>query len=88
MDGSGLMSRSDVTTGIVDVLGAVAGIDPSDATPVKAFDELGIDSMTMLEVVVATEERFGLLIPDDEWPRFRTIDDLNLYIEQATLTVS
>jgi acyl carrier protein len=81
------MVRSDITTGIAEVLGAVAGIDPSDATPERGFDELGIDSMTMLEVVVAIEDRFELLIPDDEWPRFRTIDDLSLYIEQAMLTV-
>jgi acyl carrier protein len=81
------MSRSDITTGIAAVLGAVADIEHSDATPEKGFGELGIDSMTMLEVVVAIEDRFELLIPDDEWPRFRTIDDLSLYLEQATVTV-
>jgi acyl carrier protein len=87
-DGSGFMSRSEVSAEIVDVLGRVAKIDPSDATPEKGFDELGIDSLTMLDVVVALEDRFELLIPDEEWPRLRTIDDLSLYIEQATLTVS
>ena len=29
-------------------------------------DDLGVDSMTMLEVVVALEDRFGVLIPDDD----------------------
>jgi acyl carrier protein len=77
------MSRSDITTSIAEVLGAVAGVDPSAATAEKGFAELGIDSLTMLEVVVAVEDRFGLLIPDDEWPSLPTIDDLGRYIEQA-----
>ena len=82
------MSRSAVSSEIQDALGRVAKIDPSQATPETSFDELGIDSLTMLDVVVALEDRFGFLIPDDEWPRLRTIDDLSLYIERATLTVS
>jgi len=82
------MSRSEVTAQIADVLSNVSSIDPSEAVSEKSFAELDIDSMTMLEVVVAIEDRFGLLIPDDDWPRFTTIDDLALYIETATLTVS
>ena len=49
----------------------------------KSFTELGIDSMTMLEAIVAIEDRFGLLIPDDEWSRFSTVDDLVAHLEQA-----
>ena len=46
-------------------------------TPETSFaDDLDIDSMTMLEVIVALEDRFGLLIPDDEWSRFSTVADL------------
>ncbi len=33
-------------------------------------DDLRIDSLTLTEVVVAAEDRFGVLIPDDEWPSF------------------
>lgn len=77
------MSRSDIITGIEDVLASVATIERSDATPQQEFQALGIDSMTMLEVIAAVEERFEMLIPDDEWPRFRTVDDLGAYIEGA-----
>ena len=45
--------------------------------------DLDIDSMTMLEVVVALEDRFGLLIPDDEWSRFSTVGDLVAHLERA-----
>jgi acyl carrier protein len=36
--------------------------------------------LATLEVIVATQDRFGLLIPDDEWPQ--TIG-IGRYIEEA-----
>ena len=53
-------------------------------TPEKSFtDDLGIDSMTMLEAVVALEDRFGVLIPDDDWAQFSTVGDLVSHLERA-----
>ena len=46
-------------------------------------DDLGIDSLTMVEVVVAAEDRFGLVIADDDWSRFVTVGDVIAYIERA-----
>jgi acyl carrier protein len=43
----------------------------------------GIDSLMMVEVVVEAEDRFGLLINDDDWPRFKTVLDATRYIDQA-----
>ena len=37
----------------------------------------------MVEVVVAAEDRFGLLINDDDWPRFKTVLDATRYIDQT-----
>jgi acyl carrier protein len=79
------MSRDEILASIADVLADVANIDRSDVTPDKEFAVLGIDSMTMLEVIVAVEDRFGLLVPDDDWPHFRTVEDLVSYIEQASV---
>ena len=46
-------------------------------------NDLGIDSLTMVEVVVAAEDRFGLVIADDDWSRFVTAGDVIAYIERA-----
>jgi acyl carrier protein len=46
-------------------------------------DVAGVDSLLMVEVVVAAEDRFGLLVSDDDWPRFTTVLDVTRYIEQA-----
>jgi len=59
-------------------------MDRSDITQETSLaGDLGLDSLTMMEVVVAAEDRFGLLIDDDDWPRFKTVRDAARYIEQA-----
>ena len=69
---------------IATVLSSVSGVDPAEVTPEKSFTgDLGVDSMTMLEAVVALEDRFGLLIADDDWPQFSTVRDLVSYLERA-----
>jgi acyl carrier protein len=78
-----LMSQNETLAGIADILGAVARIDDSEITPDKTFVELGLDSLAMVDVIVAFEDRFGMLIPDDDWSQFRTIGDAIRYIERA-----
>ena len=80
------MQQDEVLAGLREVLGAVAGIDRSGITLKAQFgDALGIDSLTMVDVVVAAEDRFGLIIPDDDWARFVTVGDAVAYLEQAAL---
>jgi acyl carrier protein len=79
------MARDELEDGLVEVLGTVAGIDRADIAPEKPFTEgLGIDSLTMVEVVVAVEDRFGVLIPDGDWARFVTVGDALRYLRQST----
>jgi acyl carrier protein len=33
--------------------------------------------------VVAAEDRFGMVIPDDDWARFETVGDAVAYLERA-----
>lgn len=78
------MSRDDVLSGIAEILGEVTGRNRADIIPETSLAaDLGIDSLTMLEVIVAAEDRFGLLIDDDDWPRFKTVLDAARYIDRA-----
>ena len=79
------MARDELEDRLAEVLGTVAGIQRADIAPDKSFTEdLRIDSLTMAEVVVAAEDRFGVLIPDDDWVRFTTVGDAVRYLEQST----
>ena len=77
------MSQDEVLAGIAEILGSAADVSRADITPETVFADLGIDSLMMVEVVVATEDRFGLLINDDDWPRFKTVLDAARYVNQA-----
>jgi acyl carrier protein len=78
------MPQDALLAGLTQVLGDVVGVDPADVTPEARFgNDLGIDSLTLAEVVVAVEDRFGLVINDDDWSRFVTVSDVIAYIERA-----
>ena len=78
------MQQDTVLANLTQVLGDAAGVDPADVTPeARLGDDLGIDSLTLVEVVVAAEDRFGLVIADDEWSRFVMVGDVIAYIERA-----
>lgn len=46
-------------------------------------DGLGIDSLDMIDLVTAAEDRFGVRIPDDDAERFRTVGDVVAFLHRA-----
>ncbi|MGA8117452.1 MAG: acyl carrier protein [Actinocatenispora sp.] len=78
------MTRDEIRTGLTEILDEVAGVDKADVADDKSFtDELGVDSLSMVEVVVAAEEKFGVKIPDDEVQNLKTVGDAVTFIEKA-----
>jgi acyl carrier protein len=70
------MTREEVVAGLAEILEEVAGVDPADVSEEKSFtEELDVDSLSMVEVVVAAEEKFGVKIPDDEVQNLKTVGD-------------
>lgn len=45
------------------------------------FDDLGADSLDVVEMLMAVEIAFGVSVPDDEIINMRTIRDIKNYIE-------
>jgi acyl carrier protein len=53
-----------------------------DVQPSKSFvDDLDIDSLSMVEVVMAAEDKWGVKIPDEEVKNLKTVGDAVAYIE-------
>lgn len=75
------MTRDEITAGLAEILDEVAGVKAEDVAEAKYFTEdLDIDSLSMVEVVVAAEEKFGVKIPDDEVQNLKTVGDAVSYI--------
>jgi acyl carrier protein len=75
------MERTQVVEGLAEILEEVAGVNPDDVAEPKSFTEdLDVDSLSMVEVVVAAEEKFDVKIPDDEVQNLKTVGDAVSYI--------
>lgn len=47
-------------------------------------DDLGADSLDIVDLVMSFEEEFGLEIPDDQVEKIKTVGDIVNFIEENT----
>ena len=75
----------EILDGLAVIVNEVAGVPVADIQPDKSFiDDLDIDSLSMVEVVMAAEDKWGVKIPDSEVKTLRTVGDAVAYIEKST----
>ena len=75
------MSNEDIIAGLGEIVEEVAGVAAADVTAEKSFtDDLDIDSLSMVEIAVQAEDKFGVKIPDDELANLKTVGDAVSYI--------
>ncbi|WP_181227314.1 acyl carrier protein [Helicobacter pylori] len=61
-------------------------IDVSQVTPEAEFvKDLGADSLDVVELIMALEEKFGIEIPDEQAEKIVNVGDVVKYIENNTL---
>ena len=75
-------SPDEIRAGLTEILSEVADVNADDVSDEKSFtDDLDVDSLSMVEVAMAAEEKFGVKIPDDELPKLKTVGDAVSYIQ-------
>ena len=75
------MSNEDIIAGLGEIVEEVAGVAAADVTVDKSFtDDLDIDSLSMVEIAVQAEDKFGVKLPDDELANLKTVGDAVDYI--------
>lgn len=61
------------------------GVSESEVKPESSFtDDLGADSLDVVELVMAFEEEFGIDIPDDDVANLKTVQEAANYIESKS----
>ncbi len=59
------------------------GVNEEEVTEEAAFiDDLGADSLDIVELVMAFEEKFGIEIPDEDAEKIRNVGDAVKYIKE------
>lgn len=64
---------------VVDQLGVEADEVAIEST---FIDDLGADSLDIVELIMAFEEEFGIEIPDEAAEKIKTVQDVVTYIDQ------
>ncbi|KIM11279.1 MAG: acyl carrier protein [Sulfuricurvum sp. PC08-66] len=67
---------------IVEVVVEQLSVDAAEVKPnAKFVEDLGADSLDVVELVMALEEKFDIEIPDEEAESIQTVQDVINYIE-------
>ena len=81
------LSEKDILEGLGDIIEEIAGVEPSEVTLEKSFvDDLDIDSLSMVEIAVAAQDKFGVEIPDDELKNLKTVKDVVVYVQSKDVS--
>lgn len=77
-----MATTQEIQDGLAEILEEVAGVMPEDVSPEKSFtDDLDVDSLSMVEIATAVEDKWGVAIPDDELANIKTVGDAMKFIE-------
>ena len=59
------------------------GVDLQDlVTGIRFLDDLGVDSLDVVELVMVLEESFDIIVPDEDVEGFHTFGDVEAYVEK------
>ena len=79
-----MTTADDVRSGFVAIVTEISDLPAEDVQPGKALRaDLGVDSLSLVEIVVATEEQFGVRIPDEDAKQLVTVGDYVEYVERS-----
>jgi acyl carrier protein len=74
---------ADIFDKVKDLIVDQLGVDASKVTPEASFvEDLGADSIDIVELIMALEEEFGITISDEDAQKIRTVGDAVKYIEE------
>lgn len=75
-------TEQEILAGLGEIVEDIVGIPKDEVTPEKNFiDDLDIDSLSMVEIAVAAQDKFGVEIPDDELRNLKTVKDVINYVQ-------
>jgi acyl carrier protein len=73
---------SDLSGRIQSIVAEQLGVESAEVTKdASILDDLGADSLDVVELVMTLEEAFDIEVPDDAVEEMRTIGDIQRFVE-------
>lgn len=77
------MSQDEIFEKVKKIIVEQLGVSEDSVTPEASFiDDLGADSLDIVELIMALEEEFDLEIPDEDAEKIVTVNDVIDYIKE------
>ncbi len=75
----------DIEEKVVAIICEQLDVPEADVVPEASFaDDLGADSLDLVELIMAMEEKFDVSIPDEDAEKISTVKDAIDYIKNAS----
>ena len=77
------MTDQEILAGLAEIIDEIAGVPADEVTPEKNFvEDLDIDSLSMVEIAVAAQDKFGVEIPDEQLKDLKTVQDVVTFVSK------
>jgi acyl carrier protein len=77
------MQTAELDKKVSELIVGQLGVSEEEVRPEASFiDDLGADSLDIVELVMALEEEFDIEIPDEDAERIQTIGDATSYLKE------
>ena len=78
------MGIAEIKNRVIEIIANQLGIEENDVTAeASVIDDLGADSLDVVELVMALEEEFDLEIPDEEAEKITSVQNIFDYMASA-----
>jgi acyl carrier protein len=77
------VTDQEILSGLSEIIEEIAGTPANEVTPAANFvDDLDIDSLSMVEIAVAAQDKFGVEIPDEQLKDLKTVQDVVNFVSK------
>lgn len=77
--------NDDLQARLREIVSKQLGVELSEVVPeARILDDLGADSLDVVELVMALEETYDIIVPDEDAEGLQTVADIQAYIAKKT----
>ena len=80
------ITQQDIISGLSEIIEEIAGTSAANVQPASTFaDDLDLDSLTMVEISIAIQDKYGVELADSDLKDMKTVQDVIDHMERAML---